>query len=112
MRKPEECRDMRDIRAEIDRIDREVIRLLGQRFGYVRTASQFKTSETSVRAPERFKAMLAQRRDWAREAGLDPDVIAGVYRDLVTYFIEEEMKKWQAESKEDTSAPDTAAERA
>ncbi len=99
---------MRDIRAEIDRIDQEVIRLFGQRFAYVQAASQFKTSATSVRAPERFKAMLAQRRDWAREAGLDPDVIAGVYRDLVNYFIEEEMKKWQAESTKDTAAPGSA----
>ena len=98
MRKPDECRDMQDIRAEIDRLDQEVIRLLGQRFQYVQAASQFKTSATSVRAPERFKAMLEQRRVWAQEAGLDPDVIASMYRDLVNYFIEEEMKKWQAEA--------------
>ena len=90
---------MQDIRAEIDRIDQEVIGLLGERFEYVQAASRFKTSETSVRAPERFKAMLEQRRVWAQDAGLDPDVIANVYRDLVSYFIEEEMKKWQAESK-------------
>ena len=32
MRKPDECRDMQDIRAEIDRIDQAVIRLLSERF--------------------------------------------------------------------------------
>lgn len=101
VRKPSECRDMQDIRAEIDRIDREVIGLLGRRFGYVQAASRFKTSATDVRAPERFKAMLEQRRVWAQEAGLDPDVIANLYRDLVNYFIEEEMRKWQAEAKEE-----------
>ena len=98
VRKPSECRDMQDIRAEIDRIDQEVIGLLGQRFAYVQAASLFKTSATAVRAPERFKAMLEQRRIWAQAAGLDPDVIANLYRDLVNYFIEEEMKKWQAEA--------------
>ena len=103
MRRPDECRDMQDIRAEIDRIDKEVIRLLGQRFEYVQAASQFKTSATSVRAPERFKAMLEQRRAWAQEAGLDGGVIENVYRDLVNYFIEEEMKKWQSESQENPS---------
>ena len=66
---------MQDIRAEIDSIDQEVIQLLGRRFAYVQAAAQFKTSATSVRAPERFKAMLAQRRIWAQEAGLDPDVV-------------------------------------
>ena len=103
MRKPDECRDMQDIRAEIDRIDKEVIRLLGQRFAYVQAASQFKTSATSVRAPERFTAMLEQRRAWAQEAGLDGGVIENMYRELVNYFIEEEMKKWQAETHEDPS---------
>lgn len=99
VKKPSECRVMQDIRAEIDRIDQEVIGLIGQRLEYVKAASQFKTSETSVRAPERFKAMLEQRRAWAGKAGLDPDVIANMYRDLVNYFIEEEMRKWQAEEK-------------
>ena len=39
--------------------------------------------------------MLQQRRDWAAEAGLSPDVIEQVYRDLVNHFIAEEMKHWQ-----------------
>ena len=103
VRKPDECRDMQDIRAEIDRLDQEVIRLLGQRFQYVQAASLFKTSSTSVRAPERFKAMLEQRRIWAQRVGLEPDVIASLYRDLVNYFIEEEMKKWQTESQKHNS---------
>ena len=35
MKRPNECRDMQDIRTEIDRIDREIIGLLGRRFQYV-----------------------------------------------------------------------------
>ncbi len=108
VRKPGDCRDMQDVRAEIDRIDQTVVKLLGERFAYVQAASRFKTSATSVRAPERFKAMLEQRRIWAREAGLDPEVIANLYRDLVNYFIEEEMKKWQAEAQAEINSPDTA----
>ena len=111
VRKPGDCRDMQDIRAEIDRIDRSIIALLGERFAYVQAASQFKTSATSVRAPERFKAMLEQRRVWAREASLDPDVIANLYRDLVNYFIEEEMKRWQAEAQAEIKSPDSAGQR-
>ena len=45
---------MQQIRAAIDALDWEIIQLLGQRFDYVRAASKFKTSENSVRAPERF----------------------------------------------------------
>jgi len=93
---PSECANMEDIRREIDALDRAVIKLLGRRFHYVLAASKFKTSATSVRAPERFKAMLATRREWAQAEGLDPDAIEKMYSDLVTHFIAEEMKHWMA----------------
>ena len=95
---PENCSGMDDIRVEIDNMDRDIISILGKRFEYVKAASKFKKSETSVRAPERFKAMLEQRRVWASEEGLNPDAIEKMYRDLVNHFINEEMSKWQLES--------------
>ena len=95
---PENCTGMDDIRVEIDNMDKDIISILGKRFEYVKAASKFKTSETSVRAPERFKAMLEQRRVWASSEGLSPDAIEKMYRDLVNHFINEEMSKWQSES--------------
>lgn len=91
---PAECEGMEDIRREIDALDHAVIKLLGKRFQYVLAASKFKTSATSVRAPERFKAMLAIRREWAEAEGLSPDAIEKMYSDLVNHFIAEEMKHW------------------
>ena len=95
MKKPEECMDMQEIRKEIDTIDKSIIELLGNRFEYVKAASKFKTDETAVKAPERFAAMLVQRRKWAEENGLSADVIEEMYRRLVNYFIDEELKHWQ-----------------
>ncbi|TWF40759.1 isochorismate pyruvate lyase [Chitinophaga polysaccharea] len=96
MKTPEACENMADIRMAIDTIDQEVVQLLGRRFNYVKAAAKFKTSEAAVQAPERFKAMLAQRREWAMAAGLNADAIEKMYSDLVKHFIEEEMKHWQA----------------
>lgn len=98
MKSPNDCETIAEIRAEIDALDRQVIALLGQRFAYVKAAAKFKTSETSVRAPERFAAMLEQRRVWAAAAGLDPEAIANLYGDLVNHFIEAELKHWQSRS--------------
>ncbi|MHB8473892.1 MAG: isochorismate lyase [Gammaproteobacteria bacterium] len=86
---------MEDIRAAIDYLDKSVIALIGKRFQYVPAAAKFKTSELSVRASERVKAMLQQRRLWAQEQGLNPDAIKKLYSDLVNHFIEEEMKRWR-----------------
>lgn len=98
MKPPDDCASLQEIRAEIDRIDREVIAAFGQRFAYVKAAARFKTSEDTVKASDRFAAMLQQRREWAEEEGLNPDVIERLYRDLVTHFIEEELKQWQQEA--------------
>src|SRR5215470_12313638 len=98
---PDECADISAVRAEIDRIDREVIALLGQRFAYVKAAAKFKTSREGGKAPDRLEAMLRQRREWAESFGLDPDVIEKLYRDLVSYFIGEEMAQWQKQPEAD-----------
>lgn len=95
MKKSEECQDMQEIRNEIDTIDKNIIDLLGARFEYVKSASKFKKNQEAVKAPERFTAMLAQRRIWAVENNLNPDVIEKMYRDLVGYFIDQELKHWE-----------------
>lgn len=93
---PAQCTGMEDIRTEIDHIDRNVVQLLGLRYQYVLAAAKFKTSEMAVKASERFRSMLAQRREWAAEVGLNPDAIEKLYADLVNHFIEEEMRRWKS----------------
>jgi len=97
MKAPDECSDIQEVREEIDIIDREVIEALSKRLQYVIAAARFKTSEASVKAPDRFYAMLQQRREWAKEAGLNPDVVEKLYRDLVNHFSDEELKEFKSE---------------
>ena len=98
MKEPDECSNIQEIRKGIDKIDRQIIAAFGKRFEYVKAAAKFKTSETSVKDPERVNLMLHQRRLWAEEQGLNPDVIEKLYQDLVNYFINEEVKHWQSKS--------------
>jgi isochorismate pyruvate lyase len=95
---PEECATLADVRAEIDRIDRDIISSIGRRRRYVMAAAKFKTSAASVADPERFSAMLEKRRQWAEQEGLNPDAIEKLYRDLVSHLIAEELAHWKAES--------------
>ncbi|MEG4272417.1 MULTISPECIES: isochorismate lyase [unclassified Microcoleus] len=96
MKDPDECANIHEVREEIDIIDREVIEALSKRFQYVIAAARFKTSEASVKSFDRFHDMLQQRRDWAQQSGLNPDVVENIYRDLVNYYIEEELKHYKS----------------
>ena len=95
-KQPDECVSLQDIRIEIDRIARQIIVALGERFAYVKPAAPFKTDVESVKAPERLKQMLQERREWASSAGLDPNAIAQFYEALIQHFIAAEMQHWKA----------------
>lgn len=91
MKSAAECTSLAEVRTAIDTLDRELLTLLGRRAAYVHAAARFKTDAASVRAPDRVQAMLEQRRAWALEEGLDPDVVAELFSLLVTYFIRREQ---------------------
>src|SRR3954471_11919235 len=95
MKTPAECGSLDEVRAEIDRLDRAIVALIGQRAGYVHAAARVKQSEEAVAAPERQVSMLRARRAWAEEEDLDPDVVEKLYRDLVTYFVLREKEHWK-----------------
>src|SRR5215213_619834 len=95
MKHPEDCESIEDVHQAIDVLDREIIHLIGRWAGYVEKAARCKTGEQGVRAPERQRTMLVERRRWAGENGLDPDVIEDTYRNLVYYFVGREMQRYR-----------------
>ena len=101
MKPPEKCNELEEVRREIDILDREIVRLIGRRAAYARKATDFKTDKNSVHAPERQRAMLAQRREWASEEGLDPDIIEELYVGLIQHFVAQQMASLKLEPKED-----------
>ena len=92
MKLPDECENINDIRTEIDNIDRKIIDLLGKRFKYVKEVVKFKFNKDEIVAQKRYDEVIANRREWAKENNLDPDLVEKIYRSLLNYFIEEEIK--------------------
>jgi chorismate mutase/predicted N-acetyltransferase YhbS len=95
-----ECADLEEIRDSIDRLDRSLIELLAVRSTYVREATKFKTSVSSVRADDRVKAMIEARRTWAGECGIHPDFAQRLFECIVGYFIRGELDQWLNETKQ------------
>lgn len=95
MKSPAECNSIEEVRAAIDAIDHEVVKALGQRSQYVKAITRFKKTREDVQAPARQATVISQRRAWAAEVGLDPDVVERIYRLLIDHFVAEELKELQ-----------------
>ena len=81
-----------DVRARIDQVDRDVVRLLVERAGYVGQAVRFKRSADEARAPARVDQVIARVRDLAAEDEANPDVVEHVYCAMIACFVDAELR--------------------
>lgn len=84
---------LQQVRKRIDKIDRLIIGLIGERAKCVKNASKYKHNIEQVKAPARVREVMRTRRGWAKSAGVSPDLIEGLYKRLVAHFIREEKKE-------------------
>ncbi|WP_374384791.1 chorismate mutase [Dongia sp.] len=85
------CRDMSDVRTEIDALDREIVALLADRLHFIGEAARIKASRDAVRDEPRVEDVIAKVRAAASAAGMNPDFIEPIYRDLVERSIAHEF---------------------
>ena len=85
---------LEEVRQNIDRIDDQIIRLMGERQSYVRQAARFKKTTDDVKAPSRVEAVIAKIRNLAPQHQLDADIAEAVYRTMIDCFIRSEMKEF------------------
>ena len=89
------CATLADVRANIDRLDDEIVRLIAERAMYVKDAARFKRDAFQVSAPARQaqvfeKACLLAERHNQGFANLD-QVVDATYRAMVAAFIANEQ---------------------
>ena len=85
------CRDMAEVRAEIDALDRRIVALLADRLYFIGEAARIKASRETVRDEPRIKDVLVKIRAAAAASGMNPDFIEPIYRDLVERSIAYEL---------------------
>ncbi len=88
-----DCVSLDQVREQIDRVDEEIVRLLGERSGFVRQAVRFKRSADEARAPARVEQVVARVRGLAGNAGADPELVEQVYRAMITWFVADELSR-------------------
>lgn len=84
---PAECASKEDVRAEIDRIDSELVELFAERHGYVTRMAEIKTDPHEANDPVRIEAVVAKRRQQAQQVDLDEDQAELIWRTLIDWNI-------------------------
>jgi isochorismate pyruvate lyase len=100
-RKAEDCADMEQVRAEIDRIDVALVDLIGERFSYVDRAWQLKRSPAEARVPWRIQQVINRVRARAKEKGLPPELTEALWRQMIGWFVQYEEEKLSQQGEDD-----------
>ena len=80
-----------EIRAAIDAVDGDLVRLLARREQLVRQAAPLKRDAQAVRDPDRVEQVVTRARAHAVTAGADPEVVERIYRTMIQAFIDLEL---------------------
>jgi isochorismate pyruvate lyase len=91
MLEPGECKTMADVRAGIDRLDAELVRLLAARAAYIDRAAAIKAgADLPARIDDRVEEVVANVRAHALAQGLPPDLVEKLWRRLIDWSIARE----------------------
>lgn len=85
---PALCLSMPELRDSIDALDRDIVRLLSFRARHIDRAVELKTENGwPARIPSRVEDVVTKVRLMAQLEDLDPDLIEGLWRQLIEWSI-------------------------
>jgi isochorismate pyruvate lyase len=93
---PADCTTMTQVRAGVDDVDRQVVALIRRRFGFMDAAARIKPERGAVRDEWRKADVKAKVDAAATEAGIDRELMARLYEDLIETSIAHELRRWDA----------------
>lgn len=90
---PEDCTSMEHVRAEIDRIDEQLVTLIGERFTYVDRAWQLKENPEDAVVPWRIQQVIDKVRAKAEAQNVPPSLVEALWRQMIGWFIQYEEER-------------------
>ncbi|MFH1804965.1 MAG: chorismate mutase [Pseudomonadota bacterium] len=102
--KANRCETMKDVRANVDRVDRLLVALLAERLNYIEQAARIKPSRDAVRDEDRIEDVIAKVRAQSRIDGFDPDIAERLWRAMMEDFIDHEFITWDGLRDHQTSS--------
>ena len=94
--KPAACRTMEEVRDGIDRLDEEIVALIGERFRYMDAAAGIKQERDAVRDEARKAEVLGHVARLAHASDVPAEAALEVYERLIEASIAYEFERFDA----------------
>ncbi|UDM15450.1 chorismate mutase [Vogesella sp. XCS3] len=88
-----QCRNLDEVRTQIDSLDRAIVSMIAHRGLYVQQAAAFKHSDAEVEDGKRVDQVMRRVTRLAGELGADAALTAKIYRTMIAHFIESEREE-------------------
>ena len=93
--KIKKCKNLEEVRKEIDKIDEEIVKLIANRSKYVKQAAKFKESVEEIKSEERISDVLNHVRHLAATLGISPNLVADIFKILIDKMVEMEIEEFK-----------------
>jgi isochorismate pyruvate lyase len=91
-----QCETMSDVRFEVDRLDRALVKLIAERQSYMDAAARIKGDRNTVRDPARIEDVVSKVLAEAERHGLSASIAEPVWRTMIEQCIQHEFEIWDA----------------
>ena len=89
------CNSLEEARAQIDKLDEEIVELIAKRNAYIRQLAHFKDSIDEIKAEDRIEDVISRARSKAIELGLSPNLINDLYIRMIDSMVDSEVAEFK-----------------
>jgi len=90
-----QCDTLDEARIEIDKVDKEIVKLIASRNDYIKQIAHFKTSIDEVKAEDRISDVISKVRQQAISLDLSPNLINDLYVRMIDGMVESEIAEYR-----------------
>ena len=88
-----DCRNLNEVREQIDRLDRAIVSLIAERGLYVQQAAGFKDGAAPEEDGKRIDQVMRRVNRLSGELGADAALTAQIYRTMISHFVDSERRQ-------------------
>ena len=89
-------KSMKEVRSEIDQIDKELVFLLAKRQKYVENAALIKKDRNLIIDEPRIEEVISNIKKFSSSSGLSDAISEPLWRKLIELSIEHEFKEFES----------------